>query len=420
MSLLKQEEDFIKKNYKKMTDIEIAKELGCSRSKITQYRAKNNLKKEDKWNEKTINELKILSKTKSISELAEHFNTTNHAISTIASNKNIKLIDEKNKWTKEDTNTLIELSRNHICSEIAEIMGKSSITIKRHADLLNISLLKTKKWTLEQDEELIRYYKQGKNLFEISKLMNFSEKTILTHARLLQINIIASPEENFTQEELERLILLSDKKTLNELSKILDKSYDSIKKICKDYNINIKSNRWTEKDKKTLKRLLLEGKNIIEIASEMNRTPNAINIKISRLGYSNLLIDDKWSKEEEDYLISLWNNYSTKEIANKLGRTISSIKNKAYKLGLNKKFYQEGEIGINELSEILSTDTNTILFYYEKLGLKVQTRYISNATKIRYVKIEDIYIFHEEHPELFDITLIEKHITKRLKYEMDK
>jgi len=52
----------------------------------------------------------------------------------------------------------------------------------------------------------------------------------------------------------------------------------------------------------------------------------------------------KWTTEEEKFLTDNYNNYLVKDLADKMGRTYSSVEKKAGKLGLKKEEVHHEEV----------------------------------------------------------------------------
>src|SRR5690625_3191074 len=79
-------------------------------------------------------------------------------------------------------------------------------------------------------------------------------------------------------------------------------------------------------------------------------------------------INKAWTLREIEYLKNNYNNLTAKELAEKLGRTVGSVTNKAQELGLKKNdeyaVYRNGEIiaigTIEDLSERLNLKRETL------------------------------------------------------------
>jgi len=93
--------------------------------------------------------------------------------------------------------------------------------------------------------------------------------------------------------------------------------------------------KWSEREINLLKELY-PTKSISCIVKKLNRNENSIHLKANRLG---LHKDDyRWMDEEVSLLLYLFNkDLLYKEIANVMGKTVQSIKDKVYNLKLNRQ-----------------------------------------------------------------------------------
>ena len=71
-----------------------------------------------------------------------------------------------------------------------------------------------------------------------------------------------------------------------------------------------------------------------EMAEELNRTPNSITHKLSRLGFSRETFD--WTKDKEGFLKNNFKKLSYSKLAKKLGTTVPSVRARCKKLGFKK------------------------------------------------------------------------------------
>ena len=185
--------------------------------------------------------------------------------------------------------------------------------------------------------------------------------------------------------------------------------------MAKKLGINIMSDRksWTEEEYKLLEKLtMIEKKTPKEIAEILGRTEDAIIIKINRRGLQ-IQTNDKrfWTKEEETLLSDLWGTESFETIAKKLNRTVSSIKNKAFLLGLGSAIESNyNGLTIKDISDLLGVNINTVSVNWIGLGLKYKVQKISKSRSYRYVEIKDLYEFLERNQNIWDSRNLEKNI----------
>ena len=416
---------YIKKNWGVVPITDMARKLGVSRIMIDNQAKKMNLPKlgnnpYKKWTKKKIDKLKVLAEEMTITELANYFKTTNEAIITVAHKNNIKLINNRIHWTEEDNNILREYASMYSLQEISEKMNRSSSSIRVQARRFNINILSNEEyqnsiWTEENTKELRKLVEEGKYLLEITKIMNKKDLTIIKKAKELGLTIKRENQRKWTKEEQEELIELSKTKKISELVKILDRTSSSIKDQARRLGITLIPDRrnWTEEEYKLLEKLVVEDKKSPkEIASILGRSEDSITIKINRRGLKAQGNDKRfWTSEEEEILSDLWGTVSVDKIAEKLDRTVSSLKNKVFQLGLGSQMENNYDgISITQVAELFNVNDQTVSIYWISLGLKTTTRSISKTRKYRYVTINDLFDFLEKNQNIWDSRYLEKNI----------
>lgn len=413
-----EEKNYIREKWGMIPITEIARDLKATRIMIQRQADLMNLPKlgnnpYKKWTEKQLMQLRKLATNKSIPELAKSFKTTTTGIESVAFKNHIKLIDGKITWTEEDKQILKELAEIMTLGEIAAKMNRSSSSVRIQAERLGIKVKRHASiWTEENTEELIELAKNH-TLLEIVKIMKKTDITILKKAKQLGIDIKKEETSEWSKEEVEKLILLSETKTLNELVLALGRTSSSIKKKAFSLGISIKSSRksWTEEEYQKLENLLLkEQKSPREIAQILGRTEDAIMVKINR---RKLPMNQKniWSKEEETLLSDLWGSEAIEKIAQKLNRTVSAIRNKAFQLKLGSQIESNYEgLKISEICDLFQVRPNLVKIGWVALGLKVKTRTITQAASYQYVEIKDLFEFLEANQNIWDSRVLEKNI----------
>ena len=416
---------YIKHNWGIIAVTDMARNLGVSRIMIQAQADKMNLPKLGnnpyrKWTEEELIKLRRLASKKSITELARYFDTTNDAIITVAHRNGIYLNDDKIHWTEEDNAVLRELAKTLDLSELAIKMNRAPSAIRLQAERQNIKLIPNKKfidsvWTDENTKELQMLVGEGKSLLEICSLMNKKDATVLKKARELNLDIKKEEQREWSEDEIVRLRELSKTKKISELVKELNRTSSSIKTMAKKLGISVMSDRknWTEEEYKLLEKLtMVDKKTPKEIAKILGRTEDAIIIKINRRGLQ-IQTNDKrfWTKEEETLLSDLWGTESFETIAKKLNRTVSSIKNKAFLLGLGSVIENNyNGLTIKDISDLLGVNINTVSVGWIGLGLKYKVQKISKSKSYRYVEIKDLYEFLEANQNIWDSRNLEKNI----------
>lgn len=421
----KEELNYIKTNWGIIPVSEMARQLNVSRIMIENQAQQLNLPKLGnnpyrKWTKNKIEKLKTLAKTKTITELAEYFKTTNDAIITVAYKNSIVLIDDKIHWMEEDNNILREYAKTCDLGEIAVLMNRTTSAIRLQAQRLGINIIPNKEhkesiWTEENTEELIRLINEDKSLLEIAKIMHKKDQMVIKKAKELSLEIKKESHKPWTVEEQNRLIELSKIKKLSELVFEFERTSASIKSQAKKLGIQIINDRrnWTQEEYELLEKLvMIEKKTPREIASILNRSEDSIIIKINRKGLK-IQTNDKrfWIKEEEEILSDLWGNKPIEYIAKKLNRTVSSLKNKAYQLGLGSQLDSNYDgLKISEIAELFNVRIELVNVYWISLGLNYSIRKISRTKSYKYVTIKDLYEFLEQNQNIWDSRNLEKKI----------
>lgn len=420
-----EELQYIKDNWGIIAVTDMARNLVVSRIMIQAQADKMNLPKLGnnpyrKWTEEELIKLRRLASKKSITELARYFDTTNDAIITVAHKNGIYLNDDKIHWTEEDNAVLRELAKTLDLSELAIKMNRAPSAVRLQAERQNIKIIPNKKfiesvWTEENNKKLQMLVGEGKSLLEICSLMNKKDATVLKKARELNLDIKKEEQREWSEDEIARLRELSKTKKISELVKELNRTSSSIKAMAKKLGINVMSDRknWTEEEYKLLEKLtMIDKKTPKEIAEILGRTEDAIIIKINRRGLQ-IQTNDKrfWTKEEETLLSDLWGAESFETIAKKLNRTVSSIKNKAFLLGLGSVIENNyNGLTIKDISDLLGVNINTVSVGWIGLGLKYKVQKISKSKSYRYVEIKDLYEFLEANQNIWDSRNLEKNI----------
>lgn len=409
--------DYIRENWGKMSIRDLARNLKVTPKIIYRYKKELNLpdiERKTKWTEEQIEKLRKLSKEKTIDELAKRFKTTKGNISTIAYNNDIVLINSSTIWTDEKITLLKELSKTSTVEEISEIMNISTTSIRSFAKRNNIELIQKRNiWTEENTTELIELINQGKSLIEIVIQMNKNDGIIIKKAKELGLNLIIQ-EEIWTEEEIEKLMVLSKTTNIEDLVKILKHTSSSIKKQAKKHNIKIITERkmWNLEEEKLLEKLvLIDKKTPKEIASILNRTEDAVVVKMKKKGLQVQTGKRTWTKEEERILEDLWGEATIERIAKKLNRTPSSITNKVFQLGLGSSIQNNYEgLRIEEICELFNVSRTTVENIWIVLGLKYQIKRVSLRFSYLYVEIDDLFEFLEANQNIWDSRNLEINI----------
>lgn len=404
---------YLKTNWLKMTNKDIARNLHLGLHTVSAEAKKLGLESEKKktnkkWTKENLRKLQKLSREMSIKELAAYFKTTYSAIRSIANKNGIHLIKKDRFWTNALDLQLRNLANaGYNISEIAKIMHKTDTSILRYAERENIIISKSirKTWNSEKDRELITLVNQGYDLFQIVEIMDFSDLTILKNAKRLNLQILGIDKKPWTKEEEELLKELAKSKTLNELVVLMRRTSKSIKWKAETLEIPIliDKNVWTNEDLELLKEMVASRKTLVEIMTMLGRSSRAIKQKMKSEGIASYFEGRPWTKEDEELLKELWGTYPPSKIASILGREISAICERSTKLGLGSQISNNYDgLGIKDLCEIFKVSPTVISITWVALGLKLKVRNTSNVSCYKYVILEDLLEFLYLNQNIWD------------------
>ncbi len=147
---------------------------------------------------------------------------------------------------------------------------------------------------------------------------------------------------NWTMEEIDFIKRSSDLNN-TEIALLLDRTYDAVCAIKTRFEIG-KRKYWSKEDEEILTRMIKDGCSLKKIAIKLERSRKSVESfvyfsrkrgkRINRGMFQKACF--KWTNEEIEYLISNYHNTSTKEMSDRLGRSLSSIRYKAQELGVKK------------------------------------------------------------------------------------
>ena len=120
----------------------------------------------------------------------------------------------------------------------------------------------------------------------------------------------------------------------------------------------------------------------------------------------------KWTKEECDYLSNSWGTVSIPNIAKNLGRSVDSVRNKAYKMKLGAFLDASDFITYNQLLIALginSGNTYKAISWINKRKLPVKTKRV-NQNKFLVIKIDDFWKWAELNTDIIDFSRLPKNL----------
>lgn len=163
--------------------------------------------------------------------------------------------------------------------------------------------------------------------------------------------------------------------------------------------------RWTKKEVEYLKNNIKET-DISEIANTLNRSVEAVETKLYRLGLLNIKYR-RWTKEEEDYLERNVGKKSIPTIAKKLKRSEEAVEAKMYRLGLSDTKLNTGMLTANALANELHIDAKTVTWLIERHGLPAKKRATRKTREYYFIDVKEFWKWADQNRRLIDFRKIE-------------
>ncbi len=215
--------------------------------------------------------------------------------------------------------------------------------------------------------------------------------------------------KDFTEEQKEYIRKNWQKKSIKALAKEIGCARDTLKKVADSMNLEEHySNIWQEEEIEQLKALIKAKKSVSEIASELNRTTNAIYQKAEKL---EVPLNEIWTEEEKEHLKEMWGNIKIETISKKLDRTVDAIKHQAVLMKLGSMISNNYDnVTLTNLCEIFKISRSTIKSTWISRGLEVKKIYLSKKKSYYLVPIKSLFIFLEENQDIWNSKNMEKNI----------
>ena len=151
----------------------------------------------------------------------------------------------------------------------------------------------------------------------------------------------------------------------------------------------IRKHTWTVEDEAYLRREYdCDGQSADRIASHIGVTANAVRTRAKKLGIARRHYF--YTDEELDYIRENYNRMTTAKIARKLGRGVSSIRQMAYNMQIQKRD-RDGWFTKQEVGEILGVD-NSWIDRRIKGGCELEMKRFNSEDAPRHVGYNPWYI----------------------------
>ena len=215
----------------------------------------------------------------------------------------------------------------------------------------------------------------------------------------------------FTEEEKQFILNNWNKLSIHKIRDIINCSNKAIEYFAQENNLELpKSNRWTEEEIETLRRLSLTMQ-AKDIAKKLNKTENAIYQKGKKIGIDFECDRRIWKKEEELELRRLWGTIPIERISKRLNRSIYSLKVKANRLSLGPMYGNNPEfLTIKDITNLLKVTREKVENSWSKLGLNIRQKKLTNKCSYYCVTWEDLLTFLENNQDEWDSRKLEINI----------
>lgn len=166
---------------------------------------------------------------------------------------------------------------------------------------------------------------------------------------------------------------------------------------------------WTQKELDELAQLVKEGKSREELMEHFDRSKNAIEVKVNRLGLQLTRPHKRWKKKELADFKEDWQDtkYTMQGLTKKYGRSKFSLRKKALELDLGARPYNEEYLSISTICEEMQVSVDRVANWI-KLGLPTTK---NKSGKTRYlIDVDDLLEFLEWHQDMFNASLISDYL----------
>jgi hypothetical protein len=116
-----------------------------------------------------------------------------------------------------------------------------------------------------------------------------------------------------------------------------------------------------------------------------------------------------WTKEEIQYLEENVGRLKISTIAKNLNRTENAVLVKMKRLGLSNTKEQLGLLTIGGLAKLLKVDPNTVRGWVKNHGLPCIKKVTRNRKRFYFIDPNNFWLWAENHKEKIDFSKIEKH-----------
>ena len=326
-----EQKEYIIDNWGKVSVHSMKNKFGCSWYAVANVAKENNLElpKSNDWTEEDIEKLKSLASTLHYEDIAIQMGRTPNAVYLKAKRLNITIIQDRREWTAEEEDYLIERWGRDKIEKIAKNMQRSIYSIKVKATRMGLGYMSQNNIEQISFADISRAI--GVSRDRLTRWMNFGLK--VKKKKVTNKYSYYCVDLDDLMDFLEKHQDWWDSNKLEKNTFGLEPDWLKEKRQRDLVNPPLEYRVWSEEEIRIASDLLLQGYNYDYIAPIINRTPQAVAIKMREIGLEYRL-SRFWKGHELKYLQENYGKITVSEIAEVLNRTPKSIMSKAEELNL--------------------------------------------------------------------------------------
>lgn len=169
------------------------------------------------------------------------------------------------------------------------------------------------------------------------------------------------------------------------------------------------STLWTSVEIEELKTFVKAGKSKEFLMKYFNRTGNAIEVKVNRLGLKLDRPHKRWTKKELENFSKDWGSpkLSMQGLVRKYHRSHHSLRKKALQLNLGARPYDDEYLDVATIVEEMNISSDRV-YHFIELGLPHK---INKSGKTKYLILQDdLLAFLESHQDLYNASDISDYL----------
>jgi uncharacterized protein YycO len=141
-----------------------------------------------------------------------------------------------------------------------------------------------------------------------------------------------------------------------------------------------------------------------EMVKHLDRSISSIQDKAYKMGLKSARI---WSKEEDEALLEMWGKFSYKAIMKRTGRTLNGVKIRAQRLGLRDPRQYTNHISVNDFAKLIGRGYTIVKNWHNTRGLPLVYKNVTINQKGAYICLEDFWAWFKQNKGALDLSTIE-------------